>query len=239
MSRGLTYAIGRSLELGDEQQSATFIKPRRFCAMYFGFGVGLPQENSDQAAWRWFPKGEGRDYQFAETLKPLDAHREKLTVLQGLSHPNGRRMGGHDTGDTFLTGAFLNNKFLVNTISVDQLAHDWDKPGGAEKLGQWDRFMAEQLAYFLDRLESAQEDNGSLLDNSVVLYGSSNSVTHDNNNYPLVLAGGAAMGLKHGRCLKLSDTVPKSNLFVTLLNCLGDSSPSFADSTGTIPELTS
>ncbi len=148
-------------------------------------------------------------------------------------------MGGHDTGDTFLTGAFLNNKFLVNTISVDQLAHDWDKPGGAEKLGQWDRFMAEQLAYFLDRLESAQEDNGSLLDNSVVLYGSSNSVTHDNNNYPLVLAGGAAMGLKHGRCLKLSDTVPMSNLFVTLLNCLGDSSPSFADSTGNIPELTS
>ena len=148
-------------------------------------------------------------------------------------------MGGHDTGDTFLTGAFLNNKFLVNTISVDQLAHDWDKPGGAEKLGQWDRFMAEQLAYVLDRLESAQEDNGSLLDNSVVLYGSSNSVTHDNNNYPLVLAGGAAMGLKHGRCLKLSDTVPMSNLFVTLLNCLGDSSPSFADSTGNIPELTS
>lgn len=71
---------------GAEEQSATFIKPRRFCAMYFGFG--LPQENSDQAAWWWFPKGEGRDYQFTETLKPLDAHREKLTVLQGLSHPN-------------------------------------------------------------------------------------------------------------------------------------------------------
>ena len=37
-------------------------KPRRFCAMYFGFGVSLPKEDSPQAKWRWFPNGEGKDF---------------------------------------------------------------------------------------------------------------------------------------------------------------------------------
>ena len=95
--------------------------PRRFAALYFGFGVGLPKEESAEAKWRWFPKGEGKEFQFTETLKPLDNHRDHLTVLGGLSHPNGRKMGGHDTGDTFLTGAFLNNKSLRNTVSLDQV----------------------------------------------------------------------------------------------------------------------
>ena len=38
------------------------------------------------------------------------------------------------------------------------LAHGWDKPEGAEKLGRWDQFMAQQLAYFLDRMAAAEED---------------------------------------------------------------------------------
>jgi len=92
--------------------------------MYFGFGVGLPKADGEQAMWRWFPNGEGRDYTFTETLKPLEPLREKLTVLSGLSHPNGRKMGGHDTGDSFLTGAFMHNKYLRNTVSVDQVASD-------------------------------------------------------------------------------------------------------------------
>lgn len=407
-------------------------KPRRMCAMYFGFGVSLPDKDGEQAKWRWFPEGEGRDFQFTETLKPLEPHRENLTVLGGLSHPNGRKMGGHDTGDTFLTGALLTSKFLRNTVSVDQiaahasrdqtrfsslvlstdggvgeptrsstlsysdkgrpipalnqpqqifdrffgvgdadsiaqrrrlnsasamldrvledsrslkrrlgkqdrekfdeylasvrqieqgvqrsqrwleiprpelrdeerdmlsldtddeaplkfirtmydliylafrtdstrvatyqitnmadasskagkfpqlegfkeslhtLAHGWNKPDGAEKLGQWDCFMAEQFSYFLDRLSSADEEHGSVLDNSLVLYGSSNSNTHNNNNYPLVLAGGSQLGLQHGRYLKFDADVPLSNLYVTMLNSIGAPTASFADSTGEISVL--
>jgi hypothetical protein len=409
-----------------------FTKPRRFCSMYFPFGVSLPKEDSKQAGWRWFPKGEGRDYELNDSLKPLEKHREKLTILGGLSHPNGRKMGAHDTGDTFLTGALLTSKFLRNTVSVDQvaaqafsdqtrfsslvmstdggvgeptrastlsynskgrpipalnqpqqifdrffgagdadliarrrrlnsasgmldrvledsrslrtrlgqadrekldeylasvrqieqrvartqrwleiprpelrdeerkllhldaddkapklmirtmydliylafrsdstrvatyqiasmadasskagkfpqiegfkgslhnLAHGWNKPEGAVKLGEWDRFMAEQLSYFLDRLESAKEEHGSVLDNSIVLYGSSNSQTHNNTNYPLVLAGGNQIGLQHGQFLKYSSDVPMSNLFVTLLNCLGVASDSFADSNSLLTEM--
>jgi hypothetical protein len=121
--------------------------------------------------------------------------------------------------------------------TLHTLAHDWDKPEGAEKLGRWDRFMAEQFGYFLSRLDAAQEERGSILDNSLVLYGSSNSVTHDNNNYPLVLAGGNALGFKHGRYMKFSDQVPMSNLFVTMLNSAGVPCEGFADSTGELTEL--
>ena len=117
------------------------------------------------------------------------------------------------------------------------LAHGWNKPEGAVKLGEWDRFMVSQLSYFLNRLSSAEEANGSVLDNSLILYGSSNSQTHNNNNYPLLLAGGRQLGLRHGRFLKFGSDVPMANLLLTLLNQLGVPEESFADSTGTLSEL--
>jgi hypothetical protein len=121
--------------------------------------------------------------------------------------------------------------------SLHNLAHGWNKPEGAVNLGKWDQFMAQQLAYFLDRLDSAKEEQGSVLDNSVVLYGSSNSQTHNNTNYPLVLAGGSKLGLKHGQFAKFGAQVPLSNLFVTLLQTLNVPAKAFSDSTGAITEI--
>ena len=121
--------------------------------------------------------------------------------------------------------------------SLHSLAHGWDKPEGAIELGRWDQFMAEQLAYFLERMASAEEGGGSVLDHSVVLYGSSNSTTHNNTNYPLVLAGGHGLGLSHGQYLKLSERTPMSNLLLTMLRCVGGRQSSFADSTGELTEV--
>ena len=97
--------------------------------------------------------------------------------------------------------------------------------------------MATQFAYFLQRLADAQEANGSILDNSVVLYGSSNSTTHNNSNYPLVLAGGNKLGFRHGQFHKFDSKIPLSNLFVSMLNRIGVETSAFADSTGEITEL--
>jgi hypothetical protein len=118
------------------------------------------------------------------------------------------------------------------------LAHDARKgDAGAEPLGRWDLFLTEQLAYFLDRLRSTPEGEGTLLDSTVVLYGSSNSQTHVNENYPLVLAGGGAMGFRHGELRKLSQDTPMANLFVTLLERFGTGATEFADSTGALDGL--
>lgn len=58
----------------------------------------------------------------SHTLEPGGTTADKLTVLEGSSHPVGRKRGAHDTADTFLTGAYLQNKFLQNTVSADQVA---------------------------------------------------------------------------------------------------------------------
>ena len=99
-------------------------------------------------------------------------------------------------------------------------------------LGEWDKFMVEQLTYFLERLQATQEGDGTLLDRTMVLYGSSNSTTHNNSNYPLVFAGGNKLGLPHNQYLKVPNDVPMYNLFVTMLNKMVVDTPVFKDSTG-------
>ncbi|MEO2012381.1 MAG: hypothetical protein ABGX22_27250, partial [Pirellulaceae bacterium] len=68
-------------------------------------------------------------------------------------------------------------------------------------------------------------------------YGSSNSRTHQNRNYPLVLAGGSKLGLQHGQFLKLGEKMPLSNVLLTMLHKLEVPVESFADSTGEVSEL--
>ena len=71
----------------------------------------------------------------------------------------------------------------------------------------------------------------------MVFYGSSNSQTHRNQNYPLMLSGGSKLGLNHGRLLKFKDDTPLSNVFVTILNQLGVPADSFADSKAGLDDL--
>jgi len=402
--------------------------PGRMCCVYFPFGVATPKEDSDKRDWGWFPRGEGREYELTNPLQPLAPLREDLTILGGLSHPTGRKMGGHDTGDIFLTGASFKGTQYENSISLDQyaarqigqqtrfpslvmssdggvgeptrsttlsftrkgrpipalasprqifnrlfgedeatetqrrrlensasildlvlehsrslkqqlgqqdrvklddylasvrqveqqveqsqrwldipkpevdastlaldsdpkaprdylrtmfdliflalrtdstrmatymlgqvagattianafpaciglkgnwhgLAHAGASDKGAEDLGRFDQFLAENFAYFLQRLKATPEGDGNMLDRTLVLYGSSNSRTHQNQNYPLVLAGGGKLGLSHGQFLRFGADTPLSNLFVTMLDRLNLRVDAFADSTGEISEL--
>jgi hypothetical protein len=430
LGSGISMALPYMEAMGNQTAAAEL--PARMCAMYFPFGVGLPKEGSDLHKWRWFPNGEGKNFTFNESLKSLESVRESVTIIGGMSHPNGRRMGGHDTGDTFLTGALFDKTLLHNTVSVDQvaaaavgsqtryssitmstdggvgeptrsstlsydikgrpipamnqplmifnrlfgladedlkrqqrrlrsassmldlvmedsnslrrrlgrhdqekldeylssvrqieqrvrrtqrwldiplplltdeersllkleadseapkeymrtmydlmwlafksdstrvatyqiasmadassvagpfpfregfkanlhtLAHGWNKPEGAVALGKWDKFMTEQLTYFLQRLKSTQEGDGTLLDRTMVLHGCSNSITHNNNNYPLIFAGGNKLGLQHNHYVKVGSDVPMSNLFVTMLDKMGVEVPVFADSTGELTPI--
>ena len=90
----------------------------------------------------------------------------------------------------------------------------------------------------MQRLKDTQEGDGNLLDHTMIFYGSSNSHTHVNKNYPLLLAGGNKLGLKHGQYLPMTTDVPLSNLFVTMLNRLDTPVDKFVDSTGELDEVT-
>lgn len=116
------------------------------------------------------------------------------------------------------------------------LSHDRTE-GSYERWARYDQFLTEQLAYFLERMSRTRDEHGPLLDDTIVLYGSACSTTHNARNYPLVLAGGRNMGLKHGRYRQFSDAIPLSNLFVSLLGALDVRVGSFADSTGRLDEI--
>lgn len=401
--------------------------PKRFCAMYFPYGVAVPGQKHEDAKWNWFPEGEGKEFTFRKSLDVLESVRDQVTVLGGLSHPLVRKIGGHDSGDTFLTGAdFQVSNGLKNSVSLDQcaaktyglgsetrfsslvlstdggvgmptrantlsfdvkgqpipslnrpatvferlfsmksdsieaqrrgltrtgshldllmeqagdlhrklgkhdqrkldqylssvrgvekdvaraqkwldvprpkvnaeglsleadentpgdliktmldlivlafqtdstrfatyqvgsmhgavsiagkfpqllglknhmhgLAHGAKRPGGAEAQGEWDRYLAGQLAYLIKRMKDIPEGDGTLLDNTTVFYGSSNSTTHTNLNYPLIVAGGKRMGYQHGQYLQFGKETPLANLYVTMLQRLGAPVDSFADSNG-------
>ena len=435
--RTFLQGIGASLALPalDCMASAKPAKvPPRLGVIYFPFGVSLPKQE-ELKHLSWFPQGEGADYQFNQNLEPLEAHRQDLTVLGGLSHPEVRKIGGHDSGDTFLTGWNIRTNDLRNVQSMDQvvaqhfsgqtryhslimstdggvgeptrsstlsynkygrpipainkpqqiydrlfgagdadtarnkrrlkssahmldlvlddanslrrklghhdqqkldeyldsvrqveksvaqsqawvdiakpelsdqdrellkldsdskvpeqyirtmlelmhlafqtdstrvatyqiasmgdattlggkfpqllgfgkhlhgLCHGWNKKEGAEKLTQWDNFLAKEFAHFLGRMKATQaapESSDSLLDHTTLLYGSSNSTTHTNLNYPLVLAGGKKLGFQHGQYRKFDQDTPFSNVFATQMKALDLKKASYGDSNGLIDGL--
>lgn len=103
---------------------------------------------------------------------------------------------------------------------------------------KYDRFLSEQLNHLLNRLSESKDEHGSLLDNTLVLYGSSTSTNHDAVNCPIILAGGKNMGLKHGRYIKFDEKKTRlSDLYVSMQNALGIETDKFSDSRGSIDQI--
>jgi hypothetical protein len=405
--------------------------PKRLCTIFFPYGASVPGDDHEDRDWGWFPVREGTGFRYTKVMESLNPLREYVSVIGGLSHPTGRKIGGHDTGDIFLTGASFAGANFKNTVSFDQvaaarygdqtrfsslalssdggigmptrsktlsftlsgqpipgldkpqqifdrlfgdsggtieetrrrlgteasmldqvmeqskslrnklgrqdqqkydeyltsvrdieqrvirsqhwldipkpvvdassldlnvsqeapleyirtmydliylafqtdstrfitymlsamngnvsgqfsralgldsqhsLAHDAGKPNGFINQGKWNQCLVENLAHFLQRLADSPEGEGSMLDNTMVLCGTSNSRTHNNHNYPLIFAGGGSMGMKHGQYLIFNDgkddkDKPMSNLLFTMLNRMGASDSGFSDSTGELSEL--
>ena len=91
------------------------------------------------------------------------------------------------------------------------------------------------MAHFLGKLSEYKDRNGSVLDNTVVLYGSGASTTHNSHNLPTLIAGGGNMGIKHDAYWKGSDKETRmSDVYLSILRSMGIQEQSFADSTGTL-----
>jgi hypothetical protein len=112
------------------------------------------------------------------------------------------------------------------------LSHATDKDGQLQ-FAKYDLFLSQQIAHFLKRLTEYQDRNGSVLDNTIVLFGSGASTTHNPRNLPTLIAGGANMGLKHGLYWRNGET-RMANVYLSILRSMGIGQESFADSTGTL-----
>lgn len=108
-----------------------------------------------------------------------------------------------------------------------------------EKLAKIDRFHVEQFAYLVRRLSEMQDDNGRLLDNCLLTYGSGmgNGTVHDYNDLPIVTAGGLGGSVSTGNHHRFDNKAPVANLWLTMAQQAGFEAEGFADSTGTISEV--
>lgn len=104
-----------------------------------------------------------------------------------------------------------------------------------ENWSNYDRWLASHYAYLLDRMKTVSDEHGNLLDNSLMLFGSACSTTHNARNCPLVLAGGKNLGVKHGSYAVYDEHTPMTNLYVSMLNSVGVKTPEYSDSTGKLP----
>jgi hypothetical protein len=120
--------------------------------------------------------------------------------------------------------------------SISHHRNEEDKRQQYEKIVNW---HTEQVAWFLNKVKSLDEGGTSLLDNSMILFGSSlkDGNRHDNENLPLILAGRGKGTLRPGRRLRAPEKTPLCNLHLALLHRMGIREQSFGDSTGPLEGL--
>jgi hypothetical protein len=128
-------------------------------------------------------------------------------------------------------------------IGVADGHHDLSHHGGDSaketKIRAINHFHVAQLAYLLGKLKSIPEGDGSLLDHSMILYGSgiSDGNSHRHDDLPILLAGKGAGTIKTGRHIRCAAETPLSNLYVAMLNRIGVDATAFGDSTRAFGDL--
>ena len=118
-------------------------------------------------------------------------------------------------------------------------SHHGNDPEKLAKIAKINTFHVSLFAQFLEKLKATPDGDGSLLDNTVYLYGSGmgNSSIHDHDNLPILVAGGGAAGMKGNQHIRYKDPEPLANLHLTLLERVGVQMDSFGDSNGKIKDL--
>jgi hypothetical protein len=119
------------------------------------------------------------------------------------------------------------------------LTHHGGDPAKVEKVARINRFHVSLFAEFLAKLRDTREGDGTLLDHSLLLYGSGmgNPNLHDHDNLPILIAGGAAGRMRGGRHVRYPQPTPLANLHLTLLDKVGVRLDSFGDSRGRLDDL--
>jgi len=143
---------------------------------------------------------------------------------------------------TFMFANDVSSKNFAELIpgangSHHEFSHHENNATKYEPYSKINRWHSEQLAYLLDKLASIKEGEGTVLDNSMIMFGSgmSDGNSHEPSNLPIVLAGRAGGKIKSGRHLVNPAGTPLCNLYVSMLENMGTPVQSFGDSSAALP----
>jgi hypothetical protein len=119
------------------------------------------------------------------------------------------------------------------------LTHHRGNPEWIEKVVKINQFHVEMLAYFLGKLKATPDGDGTLLDHTMVVYGSglSDGNRHTHEDLPILLAGRGGGTLQPGRHLTYPPGTCVTNLYMALLDRMGVHPKSIGDSTGEVQHL--
>ena len=209
------------------------------------------------------PSDRIRVSEYVETVREVERRvhaLERQTDLPGLTIPE-RPIGVPDTYDehaklmldlqvlayqaditrvfTLMLGREQNARVFPGIGVSDghhAVSHHQDNPEKIAAIAKINAYQVQLFAYLLEKLDATPDGEGSLLDHSMLLYGSgiSNGNLHDHRNLPVVVAGGGAGQLKGGRHVAFAALTPMANLLLGLLDRAGVHLESFGDSTGRI-----
>lgn len=233
-SRSLRSTLGRADQrrLDEFLQSLSEVETRLARSQEW-LGKVLPQVDRSRVNLEVSPQG------------PADYVRTMLDLIVLAFETDTTRVAtyqiGGEGGGAELAGRFPILLGLGHRDHHD-LSHMMQDPNGA----RYDRWLTEQLAYFVNRLASLREGDARLLDNTLTLYGCATSSVHNARNYPTILAGGKDLGLRHGRSFRQPrnegdqrgrNERPLGDLFVTMLHRFDIPVRTFADNAGEFSEM--
>lgn len=120
-----------------------------------------------------------------------------------------------------------------------ELSHHQGNPENLRQIRDINRFHIRQLSYLLNKLKSMPEGEGTVLDNSMILYGSAlaDGDRHEHENLPLLMAGRGGGRIVPGRHLRYASETPMCNLLLSMLNIAGVNATRHGDSTGILRGL--
>jgi Protein of unknown function (DUF1552) len=146
--------------------------------------------------------------------------------------------------DTTRVSAFKMGRDVSSRVYVESdvktpfhaLSHHQNKPDKLAEFARLNEFHVDQVAYFIDKMKNTPDGDGSLLDHSIVLYGSpmGDGSVHNHLRVPLFLAGRGNRQLQGNLHLRCPDGTPMANVLLTLLHKLGVDVDRFGDSTGEV-----
>ncbi len=123
--------------------------------------------------------------------------------------------------------------------SHHQISHHQNHDGPMEEYRKINEYYVAQYAYFLEKLQSIPDGEGTLLDNSMVMFASGlrDGNSHSPRNLPVLLGGRGGGGLKPGRNLNFKEETPLTNLYLSMARIMDIPMECFADSTGELCEI--